>query len=490
MNKNLKGFLTCSAILLGFLAGLENDTVYASPIEESNQKIENILLSTEENKQKTQELLDLINEQETKNMKLNDEISVMHIYIEEMEDLIAKKEKQVSDLQETIKEREAFITRVNGQIKELQEGISEKENNISFRKDVLSKRMQSLQVRGTPNILDVLFNATSLTDFLTQSFALTTLNQANKDLMDALLVDIDMLEIERQGLLSKREDLEQSKKAIENEKTDEERFTKDLKNNREELVQEKNNLLTMQTKSREDSDNLRLEVEQLKDYLLVMQVDLEKEIQKVQSLITTQRTVLQNNLRILEESQQREISRNLEDISEKDVDVPELVSVNPEDLEKLRYEIQQKEAELQRLTNVSNNISNVTNRVDNVKLNISDNSDKQKRLVKGLQKHIGVPYVWGGANPSGFDCSGLIVYVFKQELGMNLPRVTQQQQHLGVEVPAFDIQVGDLIFWGEPAYHVGVYVGDGYYIHAPEPGDNVKYAKINFKTLSHIRRVL
>lgn len=111
-------------------------------------------------------------------------------------------------------------------------------------------------------------------------------------------------------------------------------------------------------------------------------------------------------------------------------------------------------------------------------------------VVKAALRYLGVPYLWGGASPAvGFDCSGLVQYVFSLQ-GVNLPHYSVYQSQMGVEVPIEAIQPGDLVFFGNPVHHVGIYMGDGLFIHAPRTGDVVKISRLAARTdLSHIRRV-
>ncbi len=96
-------------------------------------------------------------------------------------------------------------------------------------------------------------------------------------------------------------------------------------------------------------------------------------------------------------------------------------------------------------------------------------------------KFVGVPYQWGGSSPSGFDCSGLTQYSYRQ-VGISLPRTSQSQFQVGQHVSASRadlLQPGDLVFFGtdgDPGkvHHVGIYVGDGNYVHAPYTGAFVR----------------
>lgn len=88
----------------------------------------------------------------------------------------------------------------------------------------------------------------------------------------------------------------------------------------------------------------------------------------------------------------------------------------------------------------------------------------------------GVPYVSGGTSPSGFDCSGLVQYVFAA-FGKQLPRVVASQKAVCTPISESQLQPGDLVFWG--VSHVGIYIGGGNYVHAPKPGDHVRVASIH-----------
>ena len=96
-----------------------------------------------------------------------------------------------------------------------------------------------------------------------------------------------------------------------------------------------------------------------------------------------------------------------------------------------------------------------------------------RRAVGIAEQYLGVPYVWGGASPSGFDCSGLVMYVYAQ-LGVSLPHYTVAQYDYpnAVSVSRTQLEPGDLVFFAGLG-HVGIYIGGGQFIHAPHTGDVV-----------------
>ena len=98
-------------------------------------------------------------------------------------------------------------------------------------------------------------------------------------------------------------------------------------------------------------------------------------------------------------------------------------------------------------------------------------------VVGVAMQFLGVPYVWGGASPSGFDCSGLIMYAYAQ-IGVSLPHHAASQYGMGSSVSRDALQPGDLVFFNGLS-HAGIYIGGGQFIHAPHTGDVVKVSSLS-----------
>jgi cell wall-associated NlpC family hydrolase len=131
------------------------------------------------------------------------------------------------------------------------------------------------------------------------------------------------------------------------------------------------------------------------------------------------------------------------------------------------------------LTSGNNNTNSVTPN-DVLGASVASSTTGAK-LINTAKNYMGVPYVWGGETPSGFDCSGFTQYVMKQN-GITIPRTAAEQYATGTPVDKSNLRIGDLVFfttYKAGASHVGFYMGDGNFIHASSAA-----AKVTISALS------
>ncbi|GKZ04245.1 ligand-binding protein SH3 [Paraclostridium bifermentans] len=112
----------------------------------------------------------------------------------------------------------------------------------------------------------------------------------------------------------------------------------------------------------------------------------------------------------------------------------------------------------------------------------SSETNNAQAIINTAKAQLGKPYVWGAEGPNSFDCSGLVYYVYGQH-GIKMPRTSREQANVGTTISQSQLQPGDLIFSSTDGSggvnHVGIYIGNGQMIHAPQAGDVVKTTNIN-----------
>ena len=104
-------------------------------------------------------------------------------------------------------------------------------------------------------------------------------------------------------------------------------------------------------------------------------------------------------------------------------------------------------------------------------------AERSEALLQALL-HLGIDYKYGGKSvATGFDCSGLVAHIYREAWGIQLPLNAKGQSQVGTPVSLEELQAGDLVFWDtlkRPYSHVGIYLGDGKFVHAPKTGSQVR----------------
>ncbi|HEY8892099.1 MAG TPA: C40 family peptidase [Clostridium sp.] len=117
--------------------------------------------------------------------------------------------------------------------------------------------------------------------------------------------------------------------------------------------------------------------------------------------------------------------------------------------------------------------------ISNINVQAKSISISGTTLVTYAKQFIGTPYKSGGTTSAGFDCSGFTMYIFNH-FNIKLPRIAKDQTSKGTAVSKSNLRTGDLVFFGSPINHVGMYVGDGKLIHSPKPGSAVKIIELKY----------
>ncbi|MGH7313553.1 MAG: C40 family peptidase, partial [Candidatus Rokuibacteriota bacterium] len=107
----------------------------------------------------------------------------------------------------------------------------------------------------------------------------------------------------------------------------------------------------------------------------------------------------------------------------------------------------------------------------------SSSTPTEHRVVQLATRHVGRPYTWGGSSPSGFDCSGFVMFVYGK-VGVSLPHNAARQYAYGTPVRRDELQPGDLVFF-DRLRHNGIYIGDGQFVHASQQGSGVKISRLD-----------
>lgn len=425
--------------------------------EETLSKLEEIKKSNLNTTDKGLELVKLYDTQVSEQQKTANQLSIIKIALEEENLKLVEKEKELKTKEAELEKKNKQLESKDKEIEksearrlEIEQEISDLNTNIERKIGMSEDLIRKIQIEEkSNNLLDVILNSKSISEAVSVMFNIQQIQKANVEIIEALKEDKALVETLEQEYLELLEVLKQEQKDISKVKKSFEEEKKALEKQQKEL---KKHIKTL------DSEQ--------KEYNKLSEESLDKLEEINKELLSVSGGLVHLNEELDKIKEKLDASTNAKEI--KDI----------EDLQLKITEIVEKDTTVH-----TKSPEGITLKVDNL-------SEAQKRLVETAEKYLGVDYVWGGTAVDGLDCSGFTQRVFREAVGVEITRVTYTQQYQGKEVSVKDLQVGDLIFWGEPTHHVALYVGDGYYIHAPKPNDVVRYSNYDIQGASHIRRIL
>ena len=361
--------------------------------------------------------------------------------IDEIQGEIYSLNEQIAPLAEKVENNKQQMAAIKEEIDNTNKEIEASKVEIEEKEEVLGKRLRELyKSGGQGSYLTLLFSAESFSDLISK------LDSASR------LVSIDKKIVK--DLLDKKEKLDEKVASLEE------------KSNEIAKINEETNkvLAEFEDKKKEQED-------------LIAEVQAEQEKFDAEYLSVSERSLVDYQIEVLQSSSdiselQSAISqlRNIRDNQLKSPIVIEEVNNAIEDAKV-------KVADLQAQADAANTI----------KPNRGQSSATGNAIVDYAYGFIGTPYVYGATGPSSFDCSGFTSYVYRNAAGIEITRTTYSQLGVGTPVSYDELQPGDLVFtYGSD--HVGIYVGGGQYIHAPQPGDSVKVSPVT--SFYAARRVL
>lgn len=402
VKKRLSSVVIVSTVLAGTLVApiatfADN---YDSQIEQKNSEINDL-------KSKQSEAQDQIDRLETSINKIN------------------KKADELLKEQSTLREETV----------QLQKDIEVLTERIAKREEAIRNQARDVQVNNQSSVyIKALLDATSFTDALGRLKAMTTIVNANNDLVNQQKAD---------------------KKAVEDKKAENEAKQEEIAKNQATLEEQKGTLEAKQA-----------DLNVLKASLAEQQATKESE---KQALAEQKAAFEAEQKRVREQQAQAAAVQQAAQQAQSSVSTSTNNASNSSSSQ----------------ASSSNNASSSNAGVSNVVIPSTPApapSGNGSAIVAEAYKHIGKPYVWGAKGPNTFDCSGFTRYVYLQVTGRDIGGWTVPQEGAGAIIPVSQAQPGDLYFWGSrgSSYHVAIALGGGSYIHAPQPGESVKVGSVAY----------
>ncbi len=378
---------------------------------------------------------------------IDDEISASQIKINEFEEKVQTLNNEISIIMVKVDEINIEISKVEA---ELQIAM-DKYNAILISNE---NRLRELYKKGyKSSVVQLVFSSENVVDFF-----------------DNILITAKIVAFDKQMIGV----AEEAKREVEVKKEEVQKLKDEMLSEIEALDSKKDELNAAQEvfeEAKKEAEVRKAQAELEKDAVYQQLTEAEKEYRMQETV----KKNAQNELISYERSLFKDIYSTAKSTTNKSS-----LEMSITTLEAIKKQLTTETA----LKEISDAIKSSKNRLSNWGAPPSNNngsegglSAKRAKLIAFAHTMIGTPYVWGGESweEGGFDCSGYVQYVYRQ-FGYRLSRTTYTQINDGIEVSYGDLQPGDLVF--PHSGHVGMYVGNGQFIHAPQTGDFIKVSPI------------
>lgn len=363
---------------------------------------------------------------------------------------------QVSAKNDAIKAADTKISDSKAKIAKLTTDIAKEKKEVAARVASMKKQLVSLQKEAgdsvTGNVyVDFVLNSKNLSDLISRGTTVSKLNSANQDAL---------------------QQVKDAKAKLASLKDDQKATEKTLEDTRTQLVSDKTKLVSLQKDAKSESAKLNKMLEDNKDVLAQINAAEAKAAAKAaKAAAASAKTVATNNNAKSSSSSSKSASSSASAAT-----VSTSAALTSSSSSNSASSSNSSSKSSSHKSSASSNSSSSSSSSSDSSYSASYGS-----VISAAESQMGKAYQWGAAGPSRYDCSGLTMWAFAK-VGISLPHSAALQSQMGTRVSISQLQPGDLVFWGSPAHHVGIYIGGGKFIHAPKTGDVVKITSISAYT--------
>ncbi len=361
--------------------------------------------------------------------------------INEIQDKIYDLDAKIEPLQLTVDKNNKQIKNLNDTIDNTTKDIEQTEKDIDTLDRALGQRVKALYDSGNLEFsyLSFIFEADSTSDFFSRMGAVGKIISKDKESIEEIV--------------QKKDELNEQKKSLENKKTEIDKLTKEIQVSLDELDGKKKEQEVLVNQAKAEQAKFDSE------YLAV----IEREV------VQSQFNAISSNSSI---SDLESVISQLRNIRDNQIKSPTVKEEINDKIEKAKTIVSEKKAAQAAANKAASRGKSSSSSVSVP----SANSGSVQSVLNLAYSQLGKPYQYGATGSERFDCSGFTQYVYRNATGVDISRTTYSQINVGTPVSQSELQPGDLVF--PHSGHVGIYVGNGQMIHAPQTGDVVKVAPV------------
>ena len=369
--------------------------------------------------------------------------------ISQIEDKIYDLNAQIEPLQVTVDKNKKEITNINNSIDNTTKDIEQTEKEIDTLDKALGERVKALYTSGNLEFsyLSFMFEAESTSDFFSRVGKVSKIINKDKESIEEII--------------DKKDELSEKVKSLEEKKTEIDKLTQETQASLDELDGKKKEQESLASQAKEERTKFDAEY-----------------LSKIEREVVSGQFATINDSSSSVSALEGAISQ-LRNIRDNQIKSPTVVSEINDKIEKAKKMVSDKKAAEAAAARAAAakvaSAAKAPSRGNTTSVSVPSAGNAQS-ILNEAYSHLGKPYVYGATGANTFDCSGFTQYVYKHAAGVDISRTTYSQINVGTPVNQSQLQPGDLIF--THAGHVGIYVGNGNMIHAPQTGDVVKVSPV------------